>query len=515
MKKALLIYPSAMSEMPHSLAMITAVFKEFNYDVRIEENTFKVPLDNDHFMRAVKEYKPDIVGISMLTIQVLKVYDLIRRIKNCDIWANIIVGGTHVTTCDKEAIEHGANIVVRNEGEETLREILMGYELSGIKGITYRDSNGDVVQNPDRPRIKDMATLPDPDFSAFDLERFRLDGDGLLKGIHRIYTSRGCPGRCTFCDSKVFGRKATYNPIDSVMADIQRRVNTYGVTKFIVADDCFTMSRKHVRAFCDGVKKIIPRVEWQAWTRADMITPDMAKMMKNAGCYMVIFGIESGDPETLKRTCKGTTREKNISAVKIAHAAGMQVGVNLMFGFPWETVESLENTLSMVYELWDYTHMYNGSGSIVPFPGTALYQQYVDEYGFKDYWLDPRYQDCGVSLYQNAINPYAVSTLSQRYMYDDTYIQEEYFFKYTPEFVKKMSDVAYEIGRHNLETMYPRHPIKQWAIITMCKLSRFIYRYFPNLEKRVGSFFFSRKARPAVEERRNVARGQTNVMVCE
>jgi len=218
-----------------------------------------------------------------------------------------------------------------------------------------------------------------------------------------------------------------------------------------------------------------------------MMTPQMAEMMKDAGCYMVIFGIESGDPETLKRTCKGTTREKNIQAVKIAHAAGMQVGVNLMFGFPWETVESLDNTLSMIYELWDYTHMYNGSGSIVPFPGTALYSQYVNEFGFKDYWLKERYQDCGVSLYQNAINPYSVSTLSQRYIYDDTYIQEEYFFKYTKEFEKKMSQVAYEIGRHNLQTMYPNHWFKQKAIIAMCKLSWAVYQVFPNLEKKIVS----------------------------
>ena len=369
------------------------------------------------------------------------------------------------------------------------------------------------MRNEPRPRIKDLSTLPDPDFSSFEIERFRLEGDGLLKGIHRIYTSRGCPGRCTFCDYQVYGQKATFNPVPQVMADIQKRVDNYGVRKFVVADDCFTMNKNHVAAFCEGIKKITPKVTWQAWTRADMMTPEMATTMEDAGCYMVIFGIESGDPETLKRTCKGTTVEKNISACKIAHAAGMQVGVNLMFGFPWETVQSLQNTLDMIYELWDVTHMFNGSGSIVPFPGTEIYQQYVDKGGFKDYWLNPRYQDCGVSLYQNAENPYAVSTLSQRYMYDDTYIQEEFFFKYSPEFVQKMSEVSYEIGRHNLETMYPGQVLKQKAIINTCKLSREIYKYFPNLEKSIGSLIAG-KNRPEVENRRNVARGMVNKTVC-
>jgi len=512
MKKCLLIYPSAMSEMPHSLAMITAIFKEFNYKVKVIENTFKQPLSNIDFMEEVFRYKPDIVGISMLTMQCLNVYDLIKRIKKLNI--PVFVGGTHVTTCDTEAIENGADCVFRNEAEETLREVLKGIDPHDILGITFRDKDGSIIRNEDRPRIRDLSTLPDPDFSGFDIELFRLEGDGLLKGIHRIYTSRGCPGKCTFCDSKVFGQKATFNPISQVMADIQRRVDKYGVHKFIVADDCFTMNKKHVKAFCEGIKKITPKVEWQAWTRADMMTPELARTMKDAGCYMVIFGIESGDPETLKRTCKGTTREKNIAAVKIAYAEGLKVGVNLMFGFPWETVESLDNTLSMMYEVWDETHMFNGSGSIVPFPGTTLYKQYVEEFGFKDYWLEPRYQDCGVSLYQNAINPYAVSTLSQRYMYDDTYIQEEYFFKYTKEFEKKMSEVAYEIGRHNLETMYPGHWLKQRAIIAACKLSRAIYLLFPNLEKKIGSMLFGKKKRPAIEDRRNVARGQVNKLVC-
>jgi anaerobic magnesium-protoporphyrin IX monomethyl ester cyclase len=508
MKKVLLIYPSAMSEIPNSLAMISAIFRANNYNVRVEENTFKQPLDNDYFMRIAEEYKPDIVGISMLTMQVLKTYELIKKLKEKGFF--VIVGGTHPTTQDKEAIEHGVDIVVRNEGEETLNEFLQGIPNKDILGITYLDQDKQIQRNPDRPRIKDLSTLPDPDFTGFNFDLFRLEGDGLIKGINRIYTSRGCPGRCLFCDSRVFGRRATYHSIDSIMTDIQNRVDKYGITKFVISDDCFTMSRKHVDAFCEGIKKISPKVTWQAWTRADMITPRMAKTMKDAGCYMVIFGIESGDPETLKRTCKGTTLEKNLAAPKIAHAAGLQVGVNLMFGFPWETTKSLDNTLKMIYELWNVTHMFNGSGSIVPFPGTELYKQYVGQCGFKDYWLNPRYQDCGVSLYNNAENPYAVSTLSQRFMYDDTYIQEEYFFKYSKEFRDRLSEVSYEIGRHNLETMYPGRKIKQKAIIAACKLSRFIYKYAPNFEKKIGSFLFNRKKRPAIEDLRNVARGQTN-----
>uniref|UniRef100_A0A6H1ZPX6 Putative radical SAM superfamily protein n=1 Tax=viral metagenome TaxID=1070528 RepID=A0A6H1ZPX6_9ZZZZ len=483
--------------------MVAAIFKEQGWGVRCEVSTFRKPLETADFMRIAREYKPDIVGISIITMQVLKIYDLIRQLKQEGF--KVIAGGTHATSCSTEAVENGADIAIRNEGEATLREILQGKPLREVLGITYRDVfRHEIVIMGYRPRITDLSTLPDPDFSGFDIEQFR-DG-GLVKGISRVFTSRGCPGKCTYCDYRVFGQKVALKPIDALIADLQKRVDLYGVRNFIVDDDCFTVNRKHVQAFCEGIKKIRPKVVWQSETRADMMTPELAKMMKDAGCYLVMLGLESGDPETLFRTRKGITLEQNIASVKIAHAAGLQVGVYLMFGFPWQTVDSLDNDLKMIHELWDHTHMFNGSGAVIPFPGTELYSQYVDQCGFKDYWLDPKYQDCGVSLYQNAVNPYAVSTLSQRYMYDDSYIQEQYFFNYSPKFLKKMSEVAYEVGRHNLQTMYPGKFIKHKAIISACKLSRAMYQKFPNFEKRLGSLFAGPK-RPKIEDQRNISRG--------
>jgi hypothetical protein len=93
-------------------------------------------------------------------------------------------------------------------------------------------------------------------------------------------------------------------------------------------------------------------------------------------------------------------------------------------------------------------------------------------------------------------------------MYDDSYIQEQFFFQYSPEFLKKMSEVSYEIGRHNLETMYPGQPFKRAIFTAACKLSHAVYQAFPNFEKRLGGLFAGPK-RPKVEDQRNVARGLT------
>jgi hypothetical protein len=146
------------------------------------------------------------------------------------------------------------------------------------------------------------------------------------------------------------------------------------------------------------------------------------------------------------------------------------------------------------------------AGSVIPFPGTELYKEFVAEGRFKDYWLNPRYQDCGVQLYQNSLKPYAVSTFYQRNMYDDTYIQEEYFFKYSEEYKKRLLEVVAEVGRHNIGSFYRNQPIKAWFIYHAALLSKAVYKIFPKLEKGIGKWIPSKK-RPHAEDTRNKNKG--------
>jgi anaerobic magnesium-protoporphyrin IX monomethyl ester cyclase len=504
MKKALLLYPSAITEIPHSLAILAAIFKEAKWDVRVSVSTFKKPLTNEDFLNVVDEYKPEVVGISMITIEVLKVYELIRELKKrgCEVW----VGGVHATVCPEEVVRHGADIAIRNEGEETIREILQGKALNQISGITYMD-DGKIVNNPRRPRIMDLTILPRPDFSVFDKDLFTID-DGMVRGMYRIYTSRGCPGRCTFCAWQVFDQKVSFLPIPEVIDEIKRRVDEYGITNFLIADDCLTTNKRHVTELCNEIVKITPRIKWQCQTRADFTTPELMKMMADAGCWLITVGAESGDPETLLKTKKRVTLQQNINAPIYAYEAGMKVQTNLMFGFPWETVKSLENGLDYIRKVWDATYFFSVSGSVVPFAGTDLYKEYSKSHGFKEYWLRPRYQNCGAQLYQNTLNPYAHSTFYQRNIYDDTYVQEDYFFNYSDEYKAKFVEVIFEVGRHNLEKLYPAQYAKRTAILGLSKISKSIYDVFPHLETTIGSWIHTRD-RSLIEESRNAKRGVT------
>ena len=202
--------------------------------------------------------------------------------------------------------------------------------------------------------------------------------------------------------------------------------------------------------------------------------------MKEAGCYMVSFGLESGDPETLRRMDKKVPVETNIKSTKLAAKAGLKVYANLMVGFPWETPKHIDNTLNMVREIWDDVFIFQVSGSLIPFPGKRIYNEYVKEYPkVKDYWLNDKYQQYGIQTYQNSANPYKCSTYYQRNLFDDSYIREESFFNYTEEFKDKVGEFVFEIGRHNLENIYPS---TYKLILFYARISYFLYKKFPKLE---------------------------------
>lgn len=510
MSKFLLIYPTMITEAPTNLALISAVLRDEGFDSDIIVNTFKRPLEVQDFVDFAKEKGSTIAFITMMTFDVLRVYEIAKALKRAGL--EVVLGGCHPTDCPEEGIKNGADIVVRNEAEMTIKELCDYWrgnkQLHEILGITYKQGEN-IVSNDPRPRM-DLDWLPQPDLTKFDIELFKGD-DGIIKGFHRIFTSRGCPGVCTFCDWQVFKQTMRYHPISKIMEYIQMVADKYGMTSFSIADDCFTVDPQRVYEFCKQIVRIRPRITWRSNSRANLVSNRMLRAMKKAGCHFTAFGLESGDEETLKRVGKMVTVEENIQAPIMAHEVGMDVYGCLMTGFPWETPKHVQSQIDFIHKLWDAVSLFQVSGSLMPFPGTAIYRMYHKEYGFTNYWLKPEYQNFGIQVYQNALNPLKVSTFYQRYLFDDTYIQKEYFFRYTPEYKAKVREFVLEVGRHNLIYMFPNQPRKQKLILFLSKLSMKLYDIFPDLEMKVGGFFFDlfhkKDRRAGIEKRRDVRRG--------
>ncbi len=187
-------------------------------------------------------------------------------------------------------------------------------------------------------------------------------------------TSRGCPGKCTFCDQSVFGHHCRRRSVENIMAEVRELVERHGAREIRFFDDTFTMDRKQVQKICKRFRRDFPNVPWTCLTRVKHVDLELLNTMKQSGCWQVLFGLEAGDDETLERLGKGTTVEMNRRAVLAAHEAGLSVRADFIVGVPGQTMDNLKNTLDFACSLpIDFAHF----NKFVPYPGTQLYRELV------------------------------------------------------------------------------------------------------------------------------------------
>lgn len=192
-------------------------------------------------------------------------------------------------------------------------------------------------------------------------------------------TSRGCPSKCTFCDRKIFGERCRMRSVANIFEEIEEVVSKYGVKEIRFFDDTFTLDKKRVYEICDEFDKRKFKLIWSCLTKTACVDGPLLKRMKQAGCWQVLYGFESGDDRILKLLKKGNTVELNKRAVRLTKEAGIEVRGDFIVGTPGETWESLERTVRFAIDAdLDYAHF----NKFTPFPGTELYQKLKQEHSF-------------------------------------------------------------------------------------------------------------------------------------
>lgn len=501
--KALLIYPTPISVMPYGILYIADVFKRKNFETKLVVNTFKKPYSTDDIVGVTANFRPDIIGLSFATLDILNVYGLINRLKEKSD-AIIICGGPHPSSRPDEVLKYNADVVVKGEGELTVNELCDLFSdacgqsravsirdkkiqdgLRKIAGLSYIGPDGEIACTPDRERNTNLNELPLPDFELLEKESFRA-ADGTLKGFNKIENGRGCPNRCTFCDRTVFGNRYVSKSPERILRDIRFLKDTYGYNDFYFTDDTFTLDRDYVIDVCDRIISSGLDISWACATRVNTVNAAMLAKMKEAGCRRIIFGIESGNNDWLRRTKKGYSVDVAIKALNLTYEAGIETHVNLMYGFPWERPEHIESQIDFVRYEREKVDVFQTYGALIPYPNTQIFEEYKNQNDLEGWWLRERYQNCGQVIYQNVLNPYEVSTFCQRNLHDDTYVYENYFFKFSDEYKKKVRELGFLLGRHNLKAQY-RSRFKQNLFYYTGVLSRRLYEVSPDLEKSIVS----------------------------
>lgn len=290
----------------------------------------------------------------------------------------VVLGGVHPTLCPEESIAaEGVSAICLGEGEypmlELCRALETGGDPSGIANLWVR-RDGEVRKNPLRPLIANLGELPFPDREAFDFGR-------MLKIVPEaeFMGSRGCPYRCTYCANHALqelyrgcGRYVRFRPVDHLLdevEDVTRRYSGIGWLGF--HDDTFTLNRRWLEEFCEKYPKRIGRPFW-CNAVAGSITPDTVALLKQARCDEVRIGVESGNDRIRMEVLeKPVTREEIVRAFRLLREAGIRRYAFNMVGLPYETEQTVEDTVRLNREIRPDTVF---CSMFFPYPGTKSHE---------------------------------------------------------------------------------------------------------------------------------------------
>jgi anaerobic magnesium-protoporphyrin IX monomethyl ester cyclase len=358
---------------PLGLAFLAAALEAAGVEVKILDLVvYPFRLRMLEFL--LKQFKPQMVGVTAVTMTFDKAVNIIREVKRIDPEILTVMGGPHVTFCARETLQDypELDVVVLGEGEKTVVELARAAEARldrpAVEGIAFRNGSEICLTAP-REFIPNLDTLPPPARHLLPLGRYRALGMPIS-----LTTSRGCPFKCIFCiGRKMVGTRVRYrNPLK--VADELEYLSRLHFHQINVADDLFTANRKHCLAICDEIIKRKLQVNWTSFARVDTVSDEILQKMSAAGCSAVSFGIESANAEILKTIKKGITLPQVAAAVDMCNRAGIIPHASFILGLPGETPETIKETMEFGRSLQD-KGLSHGFHLLAPFPGTEVREQ--------------------------------------------------------------------------------------------------------------------------------------------
>ena len=355
---------AAVEQAGHHVTIVDA----HNYDLSVEELADRVV-----------DLKPDVYGMSALTHNRFSAMEVMERVKGRT-GALIAAGGPHFALSARDALENvdALDVIAKGEAEGTFVEIIAahgkGESFDDVAGVFFRSRSGEIVETSDRPEQNDLDALPDVAWHRFNMEDYDRPIDGTSIRSLGVMSTRGCPNRCIFCTNAAFlrGKMRRRSPrkfVDEIVLLKER----YGIGGFSFWDDTFTIVRRHMLGICDELIRRQMNIQWYARARVNTVDRAILKKMKDAGCCIVSFGVESGSPRILERIRKDITLEQARTAVGDCVALGLPVRLNFIMSHPDETLDDVKMSLALMRELEGFgPDVQCDFGMLVIYPGTEL-----------------------------------------------------------------------------------------------------------------------------------------------
>jgi radical SAM superfamily enzyme YgiQ (UPF0313 family) len=351
------------------ISYISTVLHNAGYPVRIIDVRYsKAPLEDAY--RQVME-GTDILGVATYEDCYPFVEELVREVKHANPKMPVILGGSLVTSVPHVFMsEMPADVAVISEGEITILEVMDLYvrgewatKLADVKGIWYRDTQGQVHKNPARGQMPNLNSLPK---MRLDLWPQSKGPGGLQPQIISSY-SRGCKMDCSFC-YRTTPQERVKSP-ERVNEELAFYKKNYNIDFVFFVDLTFTAHKKQTLEYCDVIQE--HDLTWTCLTRNADVDRETLRHMKDAGCDVILYGVESLGPEVLKEARKGSTENLVIRAMRNTWDEGIRYGGLTIVGLPNETEETLDHMCDWAEENRHICRVKYLSAM----PGTTVYHQ--------------------------------------------------------------------------------------------------------------------------------------------
>lgn len=259
------------------------------------------------------------------------------------------------------------DIILRGEADAYLPDFVESRDWSQLPAVTYREGDR-VIRTNREEKLMDLNRLPFPARHLIDNTLYR--SPETRNPLTTVVTSLGCPYQCIFCSVPALtGTSVRYRSPENVVAELEECITRYGIHEFLFHADTFTLNKRWVVQLCQEIVKRKLPIRWGCNSRVDSIDEERLIWMKRAGCWVVGFGVESGNDQHLEWMKKSATAEQAREAIRLCRKHGVRSHAFFVFGFPWDTDESIgaliEFAAGLDPDFFDFNVAF-------PLPGTEL-----------------------------------------------------------------------------------------------------------------------------------------------
>jgi radical SAM superfamily enzyme YgiQ (UPF0313 family) len=387
------IEEKAQPYMPLGLLALAAYLETHNISVEIADlnlafNKGQWKNDNDFYQHAaeyIETFNSELTGFLTAYDAYHHTINIAEHLKKKNPEMINILGGYQATVTDLETVKKFSfiDVVVRGEGERTLinlvKAIQNGGNLHSVKGITFRDKDK-VIRTENEKLIENLDDLPIPSYHLYPMSE---------KGFVYLEIGRGCPYECTFCSTAPFWRRRTrYKSVDKIINEIRQLIKEYKTYNFNFIHDLFTIKKTWVMEFCKKIIESNLKINWACSSRTDTVSDELLKMMSEAGCIAIYYGVETGTEKAQNLIKKSLNLKNTKETIKKTREYGMAPVLGFIVGFPFETTETLKASLDEFFEYKQeqvpLAHIFVAT----PEKGSDLYKENYDTLKFYEHFLD-------------------------------------------------------------------------------------------------------------------------------